>query len=71
MGLPPRNLVLTSLLVSFATTFHFGYQLLLPNPAESAFHTFANNSLYGMGKSPSWDQVEVGSKKFTRSDFFS
>ncbi len=58
-NLPNCKLLFTSLLVSFGSTFHFGYQLLIPNPAESAFLHFMNSSMHSMGMNPSHGTVEV------------
>ena len=42
--LPPLKLFAIAVLISFGGTFHFGYQLLITNPAQHALIAFLNAS---------------------------
>lgn len=46
MVLPPIKLLIIVLSLSLSGSFHFGYMMIVPNPAALAFQNFHNESFF-------------------------
>lgn len=46
MVVPPKKLIFIVTILSLAGSFHFGYQVIIPNPALDAFELFINETIF-------------------------